>query len=71
MPEVQLLLKEYINYSGRTSAGLLTGATKKMTQNRFKKTGSMKGTGFQIPSQNHIGRIQSVTVFVVYMFGTL
>ena len=50
MPEVQLLLKEYINYSGRTSAGLLTGATKKMTQNRFKKTGSMKGNGVPNPA---------------------
>jgi len=48
MTDVNILLKEYINYSARANAGLMTGTTKKLSKMRFEKTGSMKGaTKFQ------------------------
>ena len=32
MTDVNILLKEYINYSGRANAGLMAGTTKKLRQ---------------------------------------
>ena len=62
MTDVNILLKEYINYSARANAGLMTGTTKKLRQGFTPKTPFMS-TKILLMSYEYL--ILSIIIWII------